>query len=213
MCEDTESGESGRADAGRPAAEKQPRARRAPKRITRTYLENVALWYLGRFAATAKGLEQVLMCRVLRAARHHGSDPAEGAAMIADIIQRYREAGLLNDRAFAEARAKTLHERGLPVRAIALKLRQQGVAAGDIEAAIGTLAADRLSDAEAGQDGDIHALDRDAAMTYARRRRIGPWRNNGKRAEMRERDLAAMARAGFSYGIAREIIDSDNDEL
>ena len=47
-----------------------------------------------------------------------------------------------------------------------------------------------------------------AAHALARRRKLGPYRP-GERAPYREKDLAAMARAGFSYGIAREIIDGE----
>lgn len=201
MDEETE-GRDGRND-GTP----KRRHRRQPRPITRDYLENVALWYLGRFAATAKGLETVLMRRVLRAARHHGSDPAEGAALIAAIIARYRDAGLLDDQAFAQARARTLHERGLPLRAIAQKLRHKGVSGADVDAALAS-----LSEAQAPADGrDSRALDRRAARAYARRRRIGPWRRADQRGAMRDRDLAALARAGFSYGIARETVDGGTD--
>ncbi len=181
--------------------------RRAPRKVTRAYLENVALWYLGRFAATARSLEQVLMRRVWRSARHHGTDPAEGKALVAAIITRYREAGLIDDAAFARARAATLHGRGLPLRAIAQKLRQKGLSQSDIDAAVTALAEDAEADA-----GNTRALDRAAARAYARRRRLGPWRAATRRAEMRERDLAALARAGFSYGTAREVIDGSEDD-
>lgn len=207
MTEDAEDRDSG---AQRRDPRKRRRAPRAPRKITRDYLENVALWYLGRFAATARSLEQVLMRRVRRSARHHGSDPDEGAALIAAIITRYREAGLLDDAAFAAARAATLHARGLPVRAIRRKLGEKGVAAADAEAAIRTLGIEQ--GAGDGTGTDIRALDRAAAWAYARRRRIGPWRDNARRAEMRERDLAALARAGFSYGTAREVIDGDTED-
>ncbi|MFD0938320.1 regulatory protein RecX, partial [Methylobacterium trifolii] len=39
------------------------------------------------------------------------------------------------------------------------------------------------------------------------RRRLGPWRRPEIRALHRERDLAALARAGFPYGLARRILD------
>ena len=48
----------------------------------------------------------------------------------------------------------------------------------------------------------------DAAWRLARRRRFGPYRGDN-RAERRDRDLAAMGRAGFGYGIAKTIIDAD----
>ena len=51
-----------------------------------------------------------------------------------------------------------------------------------------------------------------AAIAYARRRRIGPYRTRGDREERRERDLAALARQGFGYDIARRVIDAHDPE-
>jgi regulatory protein len=45
-----------------------------------------------------------------------------------------------------------------------------------------------------------------AALRYARRRRLGPFRLEG-RAERRDRDLAALGRQGFDYETARRVID------
>ncbi len=185
------------------APEKRPsgtRKPRRPRKVTRQSLENAALAYLGRFSATAHSLEAVLMRRVHRSARFHGTDPAEGAELVSAIIARYREAGLVDDAAFAEVRAKTLFARGTALRTIALKLRQKGVGDGEIEAALA-----RLADGAEGA-GDADSLNRQAAQAYARRRRLGPWRTGTAREGARERDMAALARAGFSYAIARDVI-------
>jgi regulatory protein len=45
-----------------------------------------------------------------------------------------------------------------------------------------------------------------AAHALARRKRLGPYRT-GDRAAFREKDLAAFARAGFGFAIARRIVD------
>ena len=55
--------------------------------------------------------------------------------------------------------------------------------------------------------------DDDAARVFARRRRLGPYRTGGKRDERRDKDLAAMCRAGFSFEIARRIIDAENVDV
>ena len=51
-----------------------------------------------------------------------------------------------------------------------------------------------------------------AAVNLARRRRLGPFRRAGERAAMRGKDLAALARAGFSYPIAKRILDAATPE-
>ena len=171
--------------------------RRVPRKATATSLENAALWYLTRFGTSAANLERVLARRVERSARHHGTDRQEGMASIGQLIARYRRSGLLDDRAYAIARAGTLNRRGKPVRAIAFALRAQGVMGEDIDEALSALK---------DQDADP---DLGAAARYARRRRLGPFRAAPEREEHRRRDLAALARAGFGYSVARRIIEAE----
>jgi regulatory protein len=138
--------------------------------------------------------------RVLRSARHHGTDAAEGRALIVDLIERYRRSGLLDDAAFAQARAQTLHQRGVSVRAIKARLTEKGVSGPEIDAALRALAEDTDADT---------TPDLEAARRTARRRRLGPWRNGDERDARREKDLAALARAGFSYAVAKAVIDGE----
>ena len=102
--------------------------RRVPRKATAKSIENAALWYLTRFATSAGNLERVLARRVERSARHHGTDREEGREFIARLIARYRRSGLLDDRAYAIARAGTLNRRGKPVKAITFALPAQGIA-------------------------------------------------------------------------------------
>ncbi len=175
-------------------------ARRQPKKATAKHLENVALWYLQRFAASTESLRRVLLRRVDKSARAHDTDREEGAALVEDIVARFRASGLLDDRVYAEGRARSLHRRGVPARGIRLRLRAKGVDADDIEVALAALR-------EAAPDPDLAA-----AIAYARRRRLGPYRSGGDRDATRERDLAALARQGFDYDTARRVIDAPSAE-
>ena len=49
-----------------------------------------------------------------------------------------------------------------------------------------------------------------AVIAYARRRRLGPWAPAEVRAGRQERDLAALARAGFSYRVARMVVEASD---
>ena len=186
-----------RTDARRRAAGEKPEQRRkAPRKATPKSLENGALYHLERFASSSANLRRVLMRRVERSARTHGTDRDEGAAAIDDIVSRFEASGLLNDRAYAEGRAGSLHRRGASARKIRAMLMQKGVGQDDIEAALDALR-DDAADPEFA-----------AAVTLARRRRLGPFRPAPDREGRREKDLAAMARAGFGYDIARRVIEA-----
>src|SRR5260370_17156146 len=80
---------------------RKPPKRRLPRQATASYLENAALHYLERFSSSTANLRRVLMRKVARSARTHGTDPAEGAGLVEAIIVRYLQSGLLDDAAYA----------------------------------------------------------------------------------------------------------------
>ena len=179
---------------------KQPR-QRAPRKATPKYLENAALYYLSRYATSAENLRRVMMRKVLRSAKHHGTDVEDGAANIEAMIMRFLGAGLLDDGAYAKTRAESLYRRGNSARVIWGKLRQKGVEDDIISDALEALGVDL----EDGQDPELAA-----AATLAKRRRLGQFATQKPTEEQREKHLAALARAGFSYDIARRVLDIDD---
>ncbi|WP_193173288.1 regulatory protein RecX [Nisaea nitritireducens] len=175
------------------------REKKPPKPITESYLRNVALWYMERYASSAANLKAVLMRRVRLSSAYHGSDPAEGAEMVDAVVQRYTEAGILNDRLFAETRVRSLVSRGTSTKMIRRKLMEKGVSSDDIDAA--------LAEVLDQENGELAS-----AARYARRRRIGAYRLAEKREENRDRDMAALARQGFGFGIAAKVVDAEDPE-
>ena len=169
---------------------------RKPRKATPKSLENAAVYYLNRFDASAEQLRRVLLRRVERSARYHGTDPEIGEASVTELVERFQELGMIDDARYAGARAKTFHARGNSLRTIRAKLRMKGVMTADIETAIEALLE---------TEGQPDLL---AAASLARRRRLGPYRDQKIRQMKREPDLAALARAGFDYDVARHVIDS-----
>lgn len=171
--------------------------------LTKAYLERAALHYLERYASSVEGLRRVLMRRVDKAAWEERCDPEEAKAWVEDVVARYAASGLVDDRSFAEGKAASLRRRGESARRITMKLREKGVD-GDL---IGS-----VLEEQDGDDGD--AADFAAACRFARRRRLGPLRDPQEREQRRDRDMAALARAGFSLDIARRVLDlEDADAL
>jgi regulatory protein len=174
--------------------------RRTPLPETPERLHRAALRYLGRYASSAGNLRAVLRRRVDRSARLHTTDRAQGEEWIDQVIGRLTSAGLLDDRAYAESRVRSLHRRGYSRYRIVGTLRRIGVAGDAIAEALSALAA------------ESPPLDLAAAIRLAERRRLGPWRDSGQRAGRRERDLAALARAGFPFDLARQVVDAKSPE-
>ncbi len=171
------------------------------KPVTAERLEAAALFYLERFATSSANLRAVLMRRVRRSAREHGTDPSEGAALVEALIARFLRSGLLDDRAYAEAKTASLHRRGGSARAIAAKLAGKGVPR--------ELVAQALGDDE---EGNRPGGDLAAAAALVRRKRLGPYRDEAAREEHRQKDLASLARAGFSRDIAERVLKAADPE-
>jgi len=168
--------------------------------ISPSALEKAALRYLERFAASTDQLRKVLRRRIKRAAML-GAEPEAAAAATRDVetlLERYLAAGLLDDRRFAEAQTQSLRRRGASRQGIRRRLAAKGVERELVEAAL----------AEDGEDRSELA----AAGALARRRRLGPYRAPGARAAFRQKDLAALARAGFPLEIARRVLSAGDPE-
>lgn len=180
---------------------------RQPRQASARLLENVAVHYLARYAASAGSLRRVLLRRVERSVRAHGTDRGEGVAMVEALVARFVATGLVDDRAYAAARAASLHRRGASKRAIAANLRDKAVAPDLIAASLETLEAN-----DSGEPTADESIDWAAAVSLARRRRLGPFRPEAERAAHRDKDLAAFARAGFSYAIATRLLATTSPE-
>lgn len=111
------------------------------------------------------------------------------APPVTRLVARMAELGYVNDRLFAEARTEALARRGYGRRRIGADLRFAGIGPDDIAAAI-------PSDEAA----------REAALAFARRKRIGPFAEVAPDAAARRRAFAAMARAGHPMDIIQEIL-------
>ena len=155
------------------------------------WLMRAALSYVDRYPTSRSNLARVLARKLQR--RH--DDPDAAAAMVERVVDRLCAARLVDDALFAGARVASLKRRGISAAATRAKLREKGV--DDATASTALL--------EEGHD------ERAAAHAYARRRGLGPFRTRD-RAERRDRDVAAMARAGFPVDIAIRIVDGDGRE-
>nr|WP_245842687.1 RecX family transcriptional regulator [Sphingomonas laterariae] len=165
---------------------------RNQKPLDREALERLAIGYVGRFATTRAKLSAYLR----RKLQERGWDGAD-APPVAAIVERFAEAHYVDDRAFADARAASFTRRGYGPRRLAERLRADGIDEEDSAAA--------REFAEAGEW--------DAALAFARRRRIGPFSVVPVDPDRQRKALAAMLRAGHSMAIAQRILRATADDV
>jgi regulatory protein len=166
-------------------AHKPPRRQRSPRPLGPERLEELALAYVARFATSAARLEGYLL-RKLRERGWEGERDPDPAA----ILARFVELGFIDDASYARAKSGGLLRRGYGPRRVAQALGAAGIAE-DIREDVRPDEADQ----------------RRAAVALAMRRRFGPWGAAVER-DAREKQIAAMLRAGHGFDAARAVIDA-----
>ncbi len=153
-------------------------------------LERAALDYAARYATTRAKLGAYLR-RKLRERGWAGEDQAPVEA----LVERFAERGYVDDRAFATARADALLRRGYGARRIGDALRAAGID----------------SDTSGALRERIGEGAEQAALLYARRKRIGPFAvtgdSNAADPAQKRRWIASMARAGHPMELVLRVLD------
>jgi regulatory protein len=157
----------------------------------------MALRYVERFATTRGKLSAYLRRKVRERGWEEDAPPADPEA----LAERLAGLGYIDDRAFAEARATSMGRRGLGARRVSEALRFAGIGEEDAEAVAPIVEADVMA----------------SALAFARRRRIGPYAREAPDPATRERQVAAMVRAGhaprLAWKIARMAPGEDTETL
>ena len=155
-------------------------------------IERLALFYVGRFATTRARLSDYLG-RKVKERGWAGARPFDPAG----LADRLAGLGYVDDLAFAEARARSLGARGYGVRRVAQSLRAAGVGEEERASAL-------PEDEEAAWE---------AALAFARRRRIGPYARGTPDPRERQKQFAALMRAGHGVDVARRLLGTNATEL
>lgn len=170
---------------------------KTPRKITATYLHNAGLYYLQRYAASAAQFRKVMLRKAQRSCAHHKDQDMDACrSMIEDLVQKFISCGLLNDELYLRGMVHTLRRQGRSKSMIVQKLLHRGLSASVIESAL--RAADEEQDSDA--DGEYRA-----AEIFARKKKLGAHDT----PQQKMKDLQKMARAGFSYDIARKVLQAD----
>lgn len=194
------------AKPGKSGGARRAAPRQAGPAPTRARLHDVALAHLARFAATEAGLVRVLDRRIDRWARAAGAEAAHDPETIAaaqqasrqtvrEVVRALVQSGVVDDTAFAGARARSLTRAGRSRIAVSAHLAAKGVPQAVAQAA--------LPDPE---------TELAAALAYARRRRLGPFRATDADEDTRRKELGALARAGFPQPVAQQALRMAPDD-
>ncbi len=148
-------------------------------------LNELMLAYVARFA-TSRAKLTAYLSRKLRERGWAGNGEPPIEAMVAKSARQ----GFVDDAAFALSKARSLTARGYGERRVGQALHAAGIGESDGEAA-----------RDLARDDAV-----EAALLFARRRRLGPFAAEAPAPEAREKALAAMVRAGHGFRLAKAIL-------
>jgi regulatory protein len=156
------------------------------------WARNSTLYRLGQRMMTEKQLSGAIAKKARQ--KFEGIADAQVEAVAAAAVKFAYEVGGLNDVAFAEVSARAGVRNGRSKRIIAQKLSAKGIDRGTVAATL--------------EDTD----DLQAAVIFVRKRALGPFRRDGAAEDRKAKELATLARNGFSFGLAKTVLSMSREE-
>lgn len=195
---------------------------RRVRTLDTAWVERAVAEHLARYSCTRAHLRTLIDRRIRKAAREGGVIQPDLMEQLDVVLERHVGLGTLNDAAWAEMKARSLTRRGVGKALVAQRLRQEGIP--DARPAL-----DVVAEELQGSDEEELVPDIVAACAWARRKRVGAFaRELGETPEPTDRAgaraardatraaeqkvLAAMGRAGFSYQLARRVLELSREE-
>ena len=166
------------------------------KPLTEQRLMNIALFYVSRYESSAEKVRQMLNRRLKRMKMQGEEVPPEASQWIEDILQKIQEKAYVDDNRYAENQVRTLILQGKSEHFICAKLALAGIEADKVREILSV-------------EGSTEEL---RAQRFVARKRIGHFRPHADQSKFWEKDMAALARAGFSYDIARTALKGDEPQ-
>lgn len=154
------------------------------KPLTEKRLENITLYYLERFDASSDKVRQMLKRRIQKQKMLGIPVDKNINIWIENVIQKMQNLGYINDERYTENVIRRLSQGGKSTRFIQQKLVAEGISP--------TLVDNYLS-----ADDELTR-----AQTFAHKKHLG---------HDYQKDLAKMARAGFPYEIAQQVLKGEDD--
>lgn len=169
------------------------------KELTPARLDEIALRYVSRYAASTGMLERVLKRHVQKAAfQNPDFDATPFLEKIAQISTRYVEKGWVDDQGMARRMVEHGKLSGMSSQKITQKLHLRGISTVLI----------RETMANEGKEND----DMDAARIFAKRKHLGRHRKNKADETTFNKEMGKLCRAGFAPAIARKILEETGDD-
>ena len=173
--------------------------KKIPKKITLDNLEKSAMKYLEKYFVSEYQLINMLKRKIIKTCFFYKVKPEKNFEFIKLITTKFKRIGLIDDKKFSENKTLTYMERGYSKKKIIFNLKTKGVSDENIGEGINNLKTTYVNSELA------------AALIYAKKKKFLTFKKKEKKFNEIKKKLLQMSQAGFSYDIAKKIINL-NDE-
>ena len=173
--------------------------KKTPKKITLDNLEKSAIKYLEKYSVSEYQLINMLKRKIIKTCFFYKVKPEKNFDFIKLITKKFKRIGLIDDKKFSENKTLTYMEKGYSKKKIIFNLKTKGISDENIRYGINSL--------KTSYDNPELA----SALIYAKKKFLN-FKKKEKNFDETKKKLLKMSQAGFSYDIAKKIINLNNEK-
>ena len=175
------------------------RNRKKTLQVTVDEMRNFAFAYVEKYAPSKQQLKTYLLKKYLRA-KLINVKKQDLNNLIDIVILELEKSKFLSDKFYSESKAKNLIQRGNSINKIRNYLLSKGINNEYIKETISKIN-------EKNEDQDFFS-----AIKLCKKKRIGPSRPEDNRELFYKKDIAILARNGFSFEISKRVMDLEKED-
>ena len=163
-------------------------------------IRNFAYSYIEKYSPSKQQLRTYLFKKVIRK-NQKIFNKKEIFNLIDSIILTLEEQKFISDEYYSDAKSKAYLRKGYSLNKIRYNLIKKGINERYIKSSISKIQHNET-------DPDFFS-----AIKMCKRRRIGASREESNRSLFYKKDIAILARSGFSYDISKKVLDLPKNEF
>jgi len=163
-------------------------------------IRKYAYSYLEKYSPSKQQLKTYLYKKIVKKG-HKISDKRSLMDLISEVILSLENQKFINDMYYSDAKSKSFLKKGYSLNKIRYSLIKKGIDEKYIKESISKIKNDE-------SDPDFFS-----AIKLCKRRRIGAIREENNRQLFYKKDMAILARSGFSYEISKQVLDINKEDF
>ena len=163
-------------------------------------IRKFAYSYLEKYSPSKQQLRTYLFKKLIKT-NQKKSSKKEAFNLIDSVISTLVDQKLLSDKYYSDTKSKAFLKRGYSLNKIRYNLIKKGIDEKYIKDSIS-----KIKENESNPDFF-------SAIKMCKRRRIGPCREESNRPLFYKKDIAILARSGFSYELSKKVLEVPKEEF